>query len=116
MVLRAVEEVLLVGRALVGVAGRDRDAVDAELLDVVEERRESSAGSAVEQGAVDVDAEALGLGGLDRRDRLVEDALLADRLVVMLLDRRRDAPRRTDTAMGSNRCSFFSSSSALVQS
>ena len=31
LVLRRAEEVLLIGRALIGVAGRDRDA-DAELL------------------------------------------------------------------------------------
>ena len=38
------EEMLLVGRALVGVAGRDRDAVDAELRHVVEERGDAARG------------------------------------------------------------------------
>ena len=37
--LAPIEEVLLIGRALVGIAGRDRDA-DAELLGEIEERRD----------------------------------------------------------------------------
>ena len=85
MVLRRDQEVLLVGRALIGVAGRDRDA-DAELFGEVEERGDVFGRMAVEHRAVDVDGEALGLGGLDRVDGLVEAAVHAHRLVVMLLD------------------------------
>jgi hypothetical protein len=39
---------------------------------------------AVEQGAIDGDAESLGLGQLDRRHGLVEDSFLAHRFVVAL--------------------------------
>ena len=60
--LGAVEEVLLVGRALVGVAGRDGDAVDADDLHLVEEVGHPLGIGALEQGAVDRDLEALGLG------------------------------------------------------
>ena len=83
--LLAVEEMLLVGRALIGIARRNRDAVEADRLHLVEERCDALGLGAVEQGAVDVDAEALGLGQLDRVDGLVVDAVLADRLVVHLL-------------------------------
>ena len=83
--LAPVEEVLLVGRALIGVAGRDRHA-DAELLAEVEERRDVLGRMTVEDRAVDVDDEALGLGGLDAGDRLLEAAFHADGLVVVLLD------------------------------
>src|ERR1700682_6227788 len=38
----------------------------------------------VEDRGIDVDGETPGLGGLDRRDRAVEHALLRDRLVVVL--------------------------------
>ena len=55
---------LLVGRALIGIAGRNRDAVDAEFLDCVEERRDAIGLGSVEQRAIDVDAEAALLGGL----------------------------------------------------
>ena len=41
---------------------------------------------AVVDRGVDVDGETLGLGGLDRRDRAVEHAVLADRLVVVVLE------------------------------
>ena len=40
---------------------------------------------AVEDRRVDIDREAFCLGCLDRRDRLLENALLRDRLVVMFL-------------------------------
>src|SRR5690606_32081575 len=82
--LLAIEEVLLVGRALVGVAGRDRYPVDAERLHVVEEGGVTVGIGAVEERAVDVDAEAARLGGLDRGDGPVVGAGLADRLVVVL--------------------------------
>ena len=76
---------LLVGRALVGVARRDGDAVDAELRHRIEEGGDALRIRVVEEGAVDRDAEALGLGRLQRLDRAVVDARLADRLVVHLL-------------------------------
>ena len=83
--LRAIEEVLLIGRPLVGVAGRDRDA-DAELFGVIEECRDVLGGMAVEDRAVDVDRETFGLGGLDRGHGLLKAALHAHRLVVMMLE------------------------------
>src|SRR6266496_6101325 len=73
----------LVRRALVRVTGRDRYA-DTELRAVIEEGRDVFGRMAVEDRGVDVDGEALGLGGLDRGHRAVEYARLADRLVVML--------------------------------
>ena len=54
----AVEEVLLVGRALIGIAGRDGDAVHAHRHHLVEERGGALRIGAVEQGAVDLGAEA----------------------------------------------------------
>src|ERR1700692_3679702 len=74
----------LVGRPLIGVAGRDRDA-DAELLGEIEERRDVLGRMAVEYRAIDVDGKALGLGGLDGVDVALEAALHAHRLVVMVL-------------------------------
>ena len=58
--LATVEEVVLVGRPLIGIAGRDRDA-DAEFLGVVEERRDVLGGMPVEDRRIDVDREALRL-------------------------------------------------------
>ena len=83
--LAPIEEVLLIGRALVGIAGRDRDA-DAEFFREVEERCDVLGGMAVENRAVDVDGKALGLRRLDGGDRLLEAALHAHRLVVVLLE------------------------------
>ena len=83
--LAPVEEVLLIGRALIGIAGRDRNA-DAELVGEIEEFCDVFRRMAVEDRAVDVDGEALGLGGLDRVDGFLEAAFHADRFVVMLLD------------------------------
>ena len=51
---------------------------------LVEERGDPLGIGAVEQGAVDVDAEAGCLGQLDRRDGAVVDAVLAHRRVVHL--------------------------------
>ena len=75
--LVAIEEVLLVGRALVGIARRNGDSVQAERLHVVEEGCHLGGIGIVEQRAVDADAEALRLGELDGFDRLVVRALLA---------------------------------------
>ena len=74
----------LVGRPLVGIAGRDGDAVDAHLGHRVEEPRHPLGLGGVEQRGVDVDPEALRLGEPDRLDRAVVDAVLADRAVVVL--------------------------------
>ena len=82
--LGAVEEVLLVRGALIGVARRHRDA-DAEFGREVEEFCDLFRRMAVEDRGVDVDGKASRLRGLDRGDRAVEHALLADRLVVMFL-------------------------------
>ena len=76
---------LLVGRALVGVARRHRDAVDAELGHRIEEGGDARRVRIIEEGAVDGDAEALRLGRFERLDRAVVDAWLADGLVMHLL-------------------------------
>src|ERR1700733_13235748 len=76
---------LLVGRALVGVTRRHRDAIDAELGHRIEEGGDTLRVRVVEEGAVDGDAEALRLGGFQRLDRAIVDAWLADRLVMHLL-------------------------------
>src|SRR5205085_6924605 len=52
------QEVLLVGRALIGVTGRNRNT-DAELLAVVEELRDVLGRMAVEDRRIDVDGETL---------------------------------------------------------
>src|ERR1700730_16888468 len=76
---------LLVGRALVGVTRRYRDAIDAELGHRIEEGGDPRRVCVIEEGAVDRDAEALGLGRFERLDRAVIDAWLADRLVMHFL-------------------------------
>ncbi len=81
--LVAVEEVLLIRRALIGIARRHRDA-DAEFGREIEEFRDLFSRMAVEDGCVDVDREAARLGGLDGRNRAIEHALLRYRLVVVI--------------------------------
>src|SRR6185312_6003838 len=54
----AIEEVLLVRRALIGIAGRNRDAVDADGSGLVEESGDLVRLGVIEQRAVDVDPEA----------------------------------------------------------
>ena len=81
----AVQEMLLVRRALVGIARRHGDAVDAHLHDGVEELRHPLRVGVVEQRAVDVAAEAAALGVLDGGHGAVVGAGLADRLVVIFL-------------------------------
>src|ERR1700693_5421378 len=80
--LAAIEEVILIGRALIGIAGRDGDP-DVELLREIEESRDVGGRMPVEDGGVDVDGEAARLGGLDGRYRALEAAFHAHRLVVM---------------------------------
>ncbi len=82
---RAVEEMLLVRGALIGVAGRNGDPVHAEFRDRIEEGGDALRVRVIEEGAVDGDAEAFRLGGLERLDRAVVDAGLADGPVVHLL-------------------------------
>ena len=62
--LGAVEEVLLIGRALIGVARRHGDALDAEALHVVKKLGDTRRIGVVEQSAIDGNAEALRLGEL----------------------------------------------------
>ncbi len=71
----AVPETFLVGRALISIAGRHGDAVHPQLHHIVEERGDPLGRGAVEQRAVDVDAEAATLRELDRRDGAVIDAV-----------------------------------------
>ena len=105
----------LVGRALVRVAGRHRDAVDAERADAVEEARDALRIGVVEQRAVDVDAEARVPSppgsppprGRTRRSSHTERSCIS-----------RSPSRCTDQTkygLGSNSESRFFISSALVQ-
>src|SRR6516162_7106612 len=81
--LVAVEEVLLVGRALIGVARRHRNA-NTEFGTKIEKLCDLFGRVAVENGGVDVDRKSARLGSLDRRHRAIKYALLRYRLVVML--------------------------------
>ena len=99
--LLPVEEMRLVGRALVGVARRQRDAVDAEFGHGIEERRRAGWIDAVEQGGIDVDPKAARPRRGDRRNGTVMDAVLAYRPVVRLavaveMDRERQIPGRRE--------------------
>ncbi len=78
------QEMRLVRRALIGVARRRHDPVHAHRHHLVEEAGHALGLGAVEQGAVDADAEAARLRLADRRDGPVVHALLADRPVVHL--------------------------------
>src|SRR5262249_8442536 len=82
---RPIEKMLLVRGTLVGIPGRDRDTVHAQRLHVVEEPGNALRFGVGEERAVDIDAEALCLRARDRRNRLLVDALLANRPVVHLL-------------------------------
>ena len=82
--LAAIEEMLLVGRPLIGVAGRNRDA-DFQFFRQIEEGRDIFRRMAVEDRRVDIDGESLGLGLLDRRDSDVENAAERHRRVVVVL-------------------------------
>src|SRR5581483_5188196 len=98
--LLAIQEVLLIGRALISVAGRDRDA-DAELLAEVEVFRDVRRFMTVEDRGIDVDSKTFRLGGLDRGHRAIEYAGLRYRLVVMLfqtieVDREKQVGRRLE--------------------
>src|SRR5262249_6155896 len=82
---RAIEEMLLIWCALIGVARRNRDAIDAERHNTIEEARHALRIGAAEQRAVDIYPKAFGLGGSDRRDGTVVDPGLANRSVMHLL-------------------------------
>src|SRR5208283_4364113 len=74
--LAPIEEVLLIRRSLIGVAGRDRDA-DTELFSEIEKCRDILGRMAVEDRTIDVDGEAFGLGSLDGGNRPLETAFHA---------------------------------------
>src|SRR5262249_6886667 len=77
----AVEEMLLVGSPLVGIAGGYGDPVDAELGDIIEKGGDALRIRIVEESAIDGDAKALRFGHLQRRDGAVIDPGLTDRFV-----------------------------------
>ena len=74
---------LLIGRTLVGIAGRHRNS-DPELFGVIQEGSDILGRMAIVDRGVDVDRETFGLRSLYRRDRSVEHALLTNRFVMML--------------------------------
>src|SRR5215469_272175 len=77
------EEVLLVGSLLVGVRGRDLHVVDLQVVvEVVEYVDDRVRGVGVEEGGVGVHPEPAPLAFLDGGNGLVENAFLADGLVV----------------------------------
>src|SRR6185312_11699953 len=83
--LAPVEEMRLIGGALIGIARRHGNAVDAARHHIVEEGGDSLGLGTVEKRAVDVDAEAARLRQADRLDRALEDALLTDGVIMHLL-------------------------------
>ena len=78
----AVEEMLLVGRALIGIAGGDAD-LHAHGGHLVKEGSDLLGLGIVEQGSVDDGAEAALLGLLDRSHGAIVHAFLADRTVML---------------------------------
>jgi len=96
----APQENVLPRSMLIAVAGRDRDAFDAELHRRIEECSHFVRIRAAEERAVDGHSKALAARELDCRDCLVEHPLLAHRLIVMFpiavqMDREREIARRT---------------------
>ena len=75
---------LLIGRALVGIARRYVDP-DAEFLGEIEEAGNFFRRLIVEDGRIDVDVVASRLGGLDRLDGNVEHAVLAHGAIMLHL-------------------------------
>ncbi len=83
--LRDAEEVLLVGRLLVGVGGRELDLVDLHLVVEIGQHVDHVLRAVVvEEGGVGAHPEARGLGRGDRLDRLVEGTGLLHHRVVPL--------------------------------
>src|SRR5438874_67505 len=82
----AAQEVLLVGRLRVAVARRDHHALDAEVHHRVEELAHAQRVGAVEERRVGRDAESTPERLADPLHRLGEDAVAADRFVVLLTE------------------------------
>ena len=80
----AAEEVLLVGRFVVGIAGRKHHALDAQLHHFVEELADALRIRAVEQSSVGGDAEAALERQANAFDGFVVGAFAADRKIVVL--------------------------------
>ena len=78
------EEVLLVRRLRVAVAGREHHPLDPEAHHLVEELADPGGSGPLEQGGVGGHAEAAPESQPDGLDGLVVDAVPADRLVVLL--------------------------------
>ena len=80
--LLAIEEMLLIRRALVGVARRHGDALDAQRRHAIEKRGDPGGIGIVEQRAIDGDAESALLGELQGLEGTVVDTGLTDRMVM----------------------------------
>src|SRR6185369_9517950 len=76
---------LLIGCALIGIAWRNRNAVNPEILQTIEERRNAIGFGIVEQRAIDIGAEAACLGRSKGRNRLVVHPRAANRVVMHVL-------------------------------
>src|SRR5579864_8580334 len=91
---------LLVRRAFVSVARRNRDA-DPDIPRQIEEGRNVLGRMAVEDRRIDVDRESLRLGGSDGGDRNIKDAFLRYGFVVVILqtvkmNRKKEIGRRLE--------------------
>ena len=80
----AAEEVGLVGGFVVGVAGGDHHAFDAEVHHFIEEGADTGGVGAVEEGGVGGDAEAAFDGFLDAVDSHIISAIAADGEIVVV--------------------------------
>ena len=78
------EEVLLVGRLVVGIAGREHHAFDAQVHHFVEESAHAVGVGAIEERGVGGDAESALHGLANAFDRDVISAFAADRKIVVL--------------------------------
>src|SRR5271169_753045 len=75
---------ILIGSALIGIARRNGDAVDADFAYVVEETGYPLGLGCVEQGSIDVDTKTARFRPLDRGDGTIVDPSQAYRTVVVL--------------------------------
>ena len=75
---------LLIGRTLIGVAGRYGDPVNGQRLHVVKETADLRGVGVIEEGAIDIHPKTLRLRAFDRSDGAVVNAGLADGLVMHL--------------------------------
>ena len=111
-----VQEVFLIGRPFIGIARRDGDAFDVQIVGhVVEERTDFVRGDAIEQGGVDVDAKAAGAQKPDRVDRLCRTRPPGRRSDRDAPSDHRDGWRTSDKRLGLKSSIFFFTSTALVQ-